>query len=481
MSQPHVSASQITQFRACQTRWYIQSVQGRKSPPSLGPLKGSAVHALAEYRQNNGHWPIDPGPVVLPFWPEIVALAPTLDFAVFVQHALAMAQALMQKAHTVFGKFPSDTEAEAVIEVDDFALPLVGRADLILPGIAVIDWKTTKHFKYIKKPEQLLSDPQVIAYVLALSAQPTLKPLPFHHFYVCTEGAIDVRHTLTELTPSQLKLGKNQLEADVAQMAELRSIPLENVPKNTAACDTFGGCPWRSECFPPPAGISGGSMSSAFAARRASLGLAPLEPATPFVQSINPPEGAGHAVVPAPVNAVVVPDRVLVAVPPPEPAPVPAPIEVIESVAGEAAAVLDSVVKRGSTGPKARAKTTKPTEPAETGQEATQPTPALTHSERPAVRILCIGCMPIKGGPVFTLGEEWLAPLAAQAARTIGCAVWSLADYGKGKAVVQGLVAAAMAAGEVPDYLVLDRRNALAEAVVEQLVPYFNLVLCKVG
>ena len=97
-------------------------------------------------------------------------------------------------------------------------------------------------------------------------------------------------------------------------------------------------------------------------------------------------------------------------------------------------------------------------------------------------RVLYLGCAPQRGSrtpPVWF--DEWVAPLAKQAAESQSVAHYSCADYGQGKAALLALVTAKAQAGDIPQSLIVDRRLPAADACVEVLLPHYHVVIGKLG
>jgi hypothetical protein len=100
---------------------------------------------------------------------------------------------------------------------------------------------------------------------------------------------------------------------------------------------------------------------------------------------------------------------------------------------------------------------------------------------KPAPRVLLVGCAPLVGASDYELFDPWVLPFVAQVQEQLKVPHWGLADYGKGKVAIVAAVAQAALRGDVPKRMIVDRRSALGDACVEVLLPFYDLVISKLG
>lgn len=452
----HASPSQITTADRCMRKWYFESCLGMRSPDSPGALLGSHVHHLVERRLGNRLW--DVAAPATKEWRELQAKAAYIKAShIKFDLALTVARRLLVAATE---RFAIDVLERGRIEVPfvlsrpTLKLPLHGRADLVLPDF-VLDWKTTSDLGYLKKPEEFRTDNQVLIYGEAFD-------LPFVHVYAETR-ALRTHVQITQLSREERAKNFLRIEDTVARMVDVRTEAggqWRKVEGNLAACSDFGGCPFRGRCSNRQK-----EVTMDFAARRAELAAKGIptiyttavvpQAAAPAVEEqprVNPPEAAR---IPAPL---------------PEPPPLAASTPV--APIAEQPADVKASKKAAKTAASKPASETVPLDSAQ-GSGLTSPT-----------RALYIGCLPV--GELVTNGSEWLAPFAASAAKLLDVTYWTEPDFGKGAAAVHAMVYAAATAGELPAALYLDRRDRLAESVIELLVPFYRdggkgLVVQKVG
>jgi hypothetical protein len=400
-----VSPSQISAMRQCPRRWYYQSIMGIRAPDTPSTLYGSAMHNLIEQRILTGRWPVIAAEQLGPLTSARVAFETMQEFLRPTSKDLE--QAVVE----------ADWEIEACGE-----LPLTsrGRIDLRIKGV-LLDWKSTGGLRYVKSLQERLQDPQVILYTEAcLRAGLVTLPTPFFHVYA-TRGAkpqgLAVR---TEVTSDVLSEG---LAGVGSTMGEMRDIITgcandSEVPRNTNACDDFGGCPHRSRCFANREVVVS-DFANKLAERRKALGLNP----PPVKDSAEPAQAQFGAAKSTSVLA--------------------APL-----VAAE--------------------------------QPVAVAPPATSKPKEYAGDLLLVGCLPLRGNDVV-LFSDWIAPVVRAAQANLGVSYWALLDYGKGKAEIAARVAEAAERGDVPAVLFVDRRDALADSCVEILIRHYRAVIQKVA
>lgn len=419
-----VSPSQIAAADRCLRRWWWQSVKGFKSPTTPATEFGSQVHAALEFRLQNPHWPSTG------FSEEVLMRARPVFYAL-VGHLQSTPFTLKGDLVELDWSLPAGA---------DYPLPSRGRVDLVLPvRNMIVDWKTTSGTKYVKTSDELVTDPQVIMYSDALARQGIVTaPLDFLHAYTVTRGPERTVLVQTRVTPESLSIGRLKIAKTMQRMADVLALhnpTREDVQENILACSDFGGCPHRERCF----GLEleteqEGSMNLAekLAARKAAqAGTAePVKVEAPVASAINSPETVQ------------------------EEAPAPAPCVFVEPAA----------------------------EPAKKSRKKAQPEPIEPEvdGDKPGDTLL-VGAVPMFSFVNWQHFDSWVAPMVEQACDTLKVVHWTVAEFGKGKAAIVALVAAAAKAGKIPSHLIIDRRSALGDAVCEVLVPYYRNVFVKMG
>lgn len=292
-----------------------------------------------------------------------------------------------------------------------------GRADLVLPDF-IVDWKTTSNLRWAKTARELRGDPQVLLYSAALDPDEPVRD--FLHVYTQTRNNPAARVVHTPIDRFMREQGLIALDKHVAAMAGCASAgAAEEVEPNTDACSRYGGCPFALQCMGRPKGAGSMSKSDPFAARRA-VNVNPTQPNDP------PPE------------------------------------RFRKLISGDA-----------------------PNIPPSSGPFVPRVSPELgaeQEAESRVRRVLYLGCAPQRGSRTPSVWfDEWVAPLAKQAAESQSVAHYSCADYGQGKAALLALVTAKVQAGDIPQSLIVDRRLPTADACVEVLLPHYHVVIGKLG
>lgn len=445
---PHeISPSQIETARRCFRRWAWQSVHGFKPPTLPSAQFGTDVHAALEHRVQAGAWGDARDEVLRRAQPAFDALV-----AHYGEAALRGAS----------------VERDWRLE-DSYPLPARGRTDLVLPACnTVVDWKSTSSLNYIKSDEDRAKDAQTLLYAEAFVREGILSlPLDFAHVWTVTKGTPEAKVTVTRVTEEMLSIGRKALAEVVSTMRTYTeaspSDPL-HVEPNVLACRDFNTtCFHFNRCFPKnnTEDTMNDNAKSLIAARKAAL--------------------AGEVYAP-PVN------------PPGEAVEVPAPVEPAAPVDSKFAAVFEdetdteaAPAKRRGRPPKIRTETSEPPKAAPVITtsviELIDPidlTPSKPKPTRTGAMLL-LGGMPLRSAYDWKLASDWLAPFAAQACENLRVPYWGLADFGKGKQAVAALVASAAQRGELPQYLALDRRDPLADAVADLLIPHYDHVFAKLG
>lgn len=439
----HVSASQITTWSKCARKHWLEKIAGLASPAGAGAQFGTRGHAAIEARIGTGEWPDDPEAV---------------------QVAVAGWRFIP----------PPPLLVEAEMSLDDGALPIVGRIDLIAPDSSVvIDHKFLSSFRYAKSPAELADDPQAILYTIWAQRQGYLRreALTFRHIVYSTRGQPEARVAQVLYTPDQLQRKYDTLLQTVEKIAATScathpaDVQGAMESPDPSPCKAYGGCPHQSICQE----LLGRSIWQSVEPKKDTEMAESLmerlakkkQVQAASVGDVNPPEAPLHVGQQA-----------------------AAPIEVVAQVKTQQdlfAGAMPSKAKQPDV--------SFPPSDAEMAQYAAEQAALrlLKEEQAPDPRLndplqystLYIGCMPVNE-PVVML-ESWIAPLLVSAAQSLGVAHYGMADYGKGKPALAALVAHKASVEGVPLIMVADQRLPSTDVALEVLRPLYRRIVCKFG
>ncbi|MFH1570394.1 MAG: PD-(D/E)XK nuclease family protein, partial [Gemmatimonadota bacterium] len=224
----HTSAGQVSTFRRCPRRWWIEKVARLCTPPSEAMLRGLALHDAVERYLLTGAPPPGVDPNVWAMARPGLPLLPQPPVpASLVERKLSQLRV-------------------AGVEVQ-------GRVDLIEPSpelLLVTDHKTTSSEEWAKLPAQLATDAQAVLY--AAWARLTLaegRPVAFRHIYYRTTGGPRSWEVRTPMLDAAIDDGLDRVAVTVTKSREIGMIAsLADVPPRYAACSDYGGCPHLARC-----------------------------------------------------------------------------------------------------------------------------------------------------------------------------------------------------------------------------------------
>jgi hypothetical protein len=405
----HVSASQIGTYQRCPRKHWLEKIEGVQVPTSAGAVFGSRCHALVETRIQTGQWPDDPEAV-----------------------KVAMAG----------WKFiPQNTKllVEEEMTLDDAALPVIGRVDLIVPEQSVIiDHKFLGTLRFAKTPAQLAADPQAILYCTwGLRAGHLRKDsLAFRHITYQTKDNPQAVVSQHKFLPDELAKSYDGLRKTIermvahAAMREAGAVPAAIDSDDKSPCRAYGGCPHLARCT----AMQGHSVWSleprkedtvnvleALAKKKKAQGIED-------VGAVNPPESKPAAPVAQAVQAELFDTKALEAKPAPVEQPRPRELDM----------VIDPL----------------------------------------QLKTLYIGCLPCN--EAYTMLDAWIAPLQTEAAQGMGVDYYAQAEYGKGKTALAALIVHKVKMG-VPLVMVADPRLPASDVALEILRPLYERVIVRFG
>jgi len=219
------SASQISTYRLCARRWYYEKIAKLPQPIKPGTELGTQMHALLE---------------------KYVELGERTDEPILEQ----VWDSELMKSVLALSKDQVHVESECTFVMNGKRVN--GRIDLCWREgrtMYILDHKTTKDFRYAKKPDEALSDPQTLVYAHWAFQDPDVDTVIFIYHYIRTvkptaPRIVRIQHSRETISPLL-----DGMDADMTEMARLRDLPETSAPQNTDACWAFGGCPFRERCF----------------------------------------------------------------------------------------------------------------------------------------------------------------------------------------------------------------------------------------
>lgn len=426
----HVSASQISTYSQCPRKHWLEKIEGVFVPTSPGAAFGTRGHAAVESRILTGAWPDDPEAV---------------------QVAMAGWKFVPQGRRLV----------EQEMRLEDAALPVVGRIDLVCPDVSeVIDHKFLASFRNAKTPEQLARDPQAILYCTWALRKGHLRPssIGFRHIVYRTRDTPAAITVYTPFSVEALAAAYSDTQKTIERMAahaaltDAAAVPAAMGSDDDSPCKAYGGCPHLARCK----ALSGRSIWSSFkdtkkegemnvmdklAQKRKSQGLEGAD-----VGAVNPPEFAQE----------------------PGPSPAPAapvkaePVQVTQFSLDFPPSAAEMAVFHSQ---KALV------QPPESGTSKI--------NDQFALYTLYVGCLPVNEN--FVLLDHWLAPLLDEAAQALGVDYYAQAGFGQGKASLAALVLHKIKSEGIPPVMVVDPRLPASETVLEILRSRYTRLVMRIG
>lgn len=381
----YVSASQIETYREeCQQKWYQQSVLKIKPPQKPAAAFGDACHAVLEAYLKTGTPPdikTRAGKLMLPALKHFPTPSPRL---------------------VVEGRFQFERDG----------ILYVGREDCVDPDttLTIYDLKTTSAEKWIKTEDELRENVQAIMYGMRAHLKWGVERVRLKWVYVLTDGSGIVVPISLELDLTTIRNQFTTIQRDAEAMKLLASQPVESARKNELACESYGGCFFRNQCWGDQVPVSIPVWSESPMPSRDLLAElkaktaakpAPAEPSAPAANTD------------APLATATVPGAELSF----EPTPV-LPPDATLPVEPPARAVVEA--KRG-----------KKAAPSFTSDIA-PPSGEIISVAKASSLILCIDCAPLKGFGAPTLLAEVIAPLAKSLAAELAVPDVRLVPYGQG-------------------------------------------------
>jgi hypothetical protein len=388
MTERVFSASQVSVFELCARKWAFRYVDRVEEPPSRWAAFGLGVHQLVAHRLSGQSTEL-PGSVSEADCAR--ALAPYLP-----------------SPHP-------DLLVEQRFLIDLDGVSFVGYIDLLdsRPDVPVVyDHKTTSGLEWARSADELPSDVQAALYAEAAMQTLDVPAVRLQWTYVTTRGAPKVAPVSRSVAKEDIKERNERTVESARRMLEVLATGAKglDVPPSPAACEAFGGCPYRDRC---------GDLTAEDALRSVMSQQTAHERFLERMKSRGGSNGGDVTSYPDPINVPVeaAPEPKPEAAPEPKPEPVPPPIE------------TKAQRKRRVTaaGPTVAIQTTAEPEP-----EPEPKTEGFT---------LYLDCYPTKGGEPVESGQDRIDRVLKTVLAETGKAHYKLIPYGEGTGLFASLVA----------------------------------------
>jgi RecB family exonuclease len=345
VSWTRVSATQIENYRKCPRSWYFKSIVRVPETQRGSQALGTAFHLIMEKVPAGFGWPVRSDTNATPEeWDIACAMA---------KEALLL---LPQDPKQLIKR-----ECGITLDTYENGPQLIGYIDLAIPdGVGwpaflvtqdekiIGDYKTTSDFRYMKTPEELADNVQMMTYAkwaldhLSSKSQDILGLVPLEpknvrlvHMYAKTRGKISrnsIRDSNAVVTPDQINAYWDKTLDTIREMEHVSTCGShEDVEAKGALnghCEAYGGCSFRDKCgISKESGIkglfqiskkpttqeeskdmSGSTVMQKILAARAAQGLASTTPtqttSTPAVETVAPSQASASAKVESPAGQV---------------------------------------------------------------------------------------------------------------------------------------------------------------------------------
>lgn len=260
------SHSANSTYRTCNRKWWLQSVQKMKSPPTKSQAMGTAFHAAKErYYKSPEALPFES---LFPIGWEVVTEKTGHVFKLNGEEQKSVKDRIYQQIEAgILIRKPGMQSVEQQFKYKDESrgIGYIQYVDLIefdprTKELRVIDSKTSKKSMYLLRQDDLKNDPQLKAY--AYSAMSSFK------VDSCIIGQHQAIWDPTERNPVRqiydrmdLPTAKTHFLSEMDTTLEMRSVaarfdgqePDKAIwdipgPNKKGACEEYGGCPFTSIC-----------------------------------------------------------------------------------------------------------------------------------------------------------------------------------------------------------------------------------------
>lgn len=230
-----ITTADPNSYAGCTRRWFYETVEGKKGPPTRAMLAGTELHSELEDHLRTG---------------AVLSSPLALSGRSFVPHP-GSGLLVEKPIH-----FKTSTGVDIYGHVDVYNL----RGQYIDPegalqqdvpwALEVKDWKTTSDFQYAKSEAELASNIQLITYAEAgFRMWPDFEHARLTHVYFRTRGKPESRLVTVRRSREEISARWEYASAVVRVMADAAAEPLaDRVPGNHKSCGAYGGCPHRGYC-----------------------------------------------------------------------------------------------------------------------------------------------------------------------------------------------------------------------------------------
>lgn len=225
---PHVSASQITTFRDCPRKWYLNKIVGLQSPGSSATELGSQVHATLE--------------AYLRGETDVVGTEDEIG-----EIARSGSEHLPERGDHL----EVELSLEEHMPLLDAPVLVKGFVDLIdHANDEIIDHKTSGNKRYTKSQRELKINVQLMMYAEAYFQRfPHKEKVTLTHIYYGTKSRWSKRVSVT-VTREHVRNQWELIKDTITQMIDASCAPnAGDVQADYDACAKYGGCPFRGACF----------------------------------------------------------------------------------------------------------------------------------------------------------------------------------------------------------------------------------------
>lgn len=224
----HVSASSITLFSDCETRWYHRYLRGFKTKQTDAMARGSKVHEHLEKYLETGTKP-DTETVTGKIAASGLEHLPEVNETTNVEISLAD------------------------FEVPNLPIAFKGYIDLLdtKDEIHILDHKTTSAWKWTKSEEELRSNMQLIIYARhVLEHHPEAQEVRLTHVYYLTRPPHTSKRVSVVVPRQHVYDEFDKILVTVNKMLDVAENSIDHAEKNKSFCYSYGKqCPHYNDCW----------------------------------------------------------------------------------------------------------------------------------------------------------------------------------------------------------------------------------------
>lgn len=236
------SVTQIETFQACNRKWWWDRVMKQGSAGGTNVF-GVILHACIE-RAYKGE------EVFPPDWDYSFDRYTGKYTGRLSNNECAQIAMLIGKARTAgwFNAAPGfKVEHEFDVDLGD-GDHLVGFIDLVEPGI-ITDQKSSKSARYLETAETLKDDTQLLTYAKVALPSDLPSVVVRHNQFI--KEPVSIQRVEVTIERKAIEEKWAQVLEAAGQMKQLQTVTdKDQVGYNERECSNWGGCPFKSKCFP---------------------------------------------------------------------------------------------------------------------------------------------------------------------------------------------------------------------------------------